>query len=416
MRLRKIVSVGLLALLALAVSIQAESEISRGAVGGLSQATADGLYGSLAGEAAWGGAQDFTLATLIAKAATADTHVVNRLFGDGRWAQLAAANTFTKAAIFNGDVTLGDAAGDTVTSNAGIFALALNSTLRGLGVTTIDGTTWDFFTDVDNVTVPNANATTEAMNQQTADARYAELSGHVITGAHVVTPGGTTLDDLDVLGDTGLGNAVGDRIDIKAGIMRSINPLTWDVDGALSVDASGFSVTLLGINYDFTGATRVLVPDAAGATEAINQQTGDARYVLEATVEVYFNASNNSNIGDFSTDSVSANGTGRFRFAIPADFDALVSLRAGVVPAVTNATADIDLTSDYGAIGESFSNHSESDLASTYNLTANELQEIDISGVFSVLAAGDRCGLAWIHNSIGGAVHLLWIQLRYTRP
>jgi hypothetical protein len=67
---------------------------------GISQTTADSLYGSLAGEDQWSGSQDFSLAELFAADATKAGHVVTRNFGDARYPQSAAANLFSNTNIF----------------------------------------------------------------------------------------------------------------------------------------------------------------------------------------------------------------------------------------------------------------------------------------------------------------------------
>ncbi len=122
-----------------------------------------------------------------------------------------------------------------------------------------------------------------------------------------------------------------------------------------------------------------------------------------------------ANKGDFQVLSVGSNGTGRFSFFVPTDFVTLVSLEVLFIAesGAAGAGKDIDLTSDYGADGESFNNHSESDAVTTYTLTADVHDTLDISGVFSVLAASDICGIAVKHNAIGGSVSYLGTRLVY---
>jgi hypothetical protein len=120
-----------------------------------------------------------------------------------------------------------------------------------------------------------------------------------------------------------------------------------------------------------------------------------------------------ANLGDFETLSQASNGSGRMTFSVPDDFVSLVSVAMVAIPAGTNAAANIDLTSDYGAVGEAFNNHSESDAAITFNLVTNTMTEMDVSSVFSSLAAGDKCGLFFNHQGIGITVHYLGVKLRY---
>jgi hypothetical protein len=135
-----------------------------------------------------------------------------------------------------------------------------------------------------------------------------------------------------------------------------------------------------------------------------------------ATVKEFFTPGTdyNANMGAFRERNFSGTTQFNFSFIVPDAFLALTSLRILGIPNVTNAAADIDLISDYGAEGEAFNNHSESELGNTYNLVANQLFSIDISPVYSVLAAGDRCGLTVDHNNLGGAVGYIGIHMLYT--
>jgi hypothetical protein len=136
-----------------------------------------------------------------------------------------------------------------------------------------------------------------------------------------------------------------------------------------------------------------------------------------ASRDVFFNADYGTNDGSYRTRQVGAAGAFRFNFHVPFDFVTLVSLDLVGFPeaGATGSGKDIDLTSEYGAIGELKNNHSESDTTTTYTIPANDtLFTIDLSTVFSVLAAGDFAGVLVDHNGIGGAVDYLGIRLRYT--
>ena len=76
---------------------------------------------------------------------------------------------------------------------------------------------------------------------------------------------------------------------------------------------------------------------------------------------------------------------------------------------------DIDLYSNYHAAGENYNNHSESDTTSTYDFTGmtDKGIEIDISGIFSNIQAGDLCGIQVDHKSIGGAIDYLDVYGEY---
>ncbi len=136
-----------------------------------------------------------------------------------------------------------------------------------------------------------------------------------------------------------------------------------------------------------------------------------------ATKTAFFDPQYSGNQGALRIRSVASNGAFDYTFLVPDDFNALVSLRAIFVnvSATPTATANLDLFSDYGADTETFNNHSESDTTSTFPIPAvNILGFVDISGVFSVLAAGDRCGIEIDHVGIGGSLGYLQIELQYT--
>jgi hypothetical protein len=124
-----------------------------------------------------------------------------------------------------------------------------------------------------------------------------------------------------------------------------------------------------------------------------------------------------SSIGDFPTHINSSNSAAFFTFQVPGDFAQLTSVQLVGIPSAAAAGPgrDIDLTSDYAQPGEAFNNHSESDLATIYDLTgtANTIFGIDATTVFSNLSAGDHCGLQVKHNSIGGAIEYIGIAINY---
>ncbi len=100
-------------------------------------------------------------------------------------------------------------------------------------------------------------------------------------------------------------------------------------------------------------------------------------------------------------------------FTIPDDFNAMVEAVVIVAPAATQAAANWDIYSTYNAIGEDDSGTLESDLASTYNVTNDELFEVDISGVLSALAKGDVVGIFFRQSTAGHNVDVLGVRFKY---
>lgn len=111
--------------------------------------------------------------------------------------------------------------------------------------------------------------------------------------------------------------------------------------------------------------------------------------------------------------SITADGAGNLEFAIPNDFNSLVSLVVLLIPANTIGAADIDLESDYAAVGQDAQAHSEANAVITYALVADQIAGIDVSSVFSAIAAGDVCGLELDFTSVTGGAVVLGTILEY---
>lgn len=105
---------------------------------------------------------------------------------------------------------------------------------------------------------------------------------------------------------------------------------------------------------------------------------------------------------------------GAIAFRVPYDFTSITSAEAIIIPDQTNATTNIDINSDYGAIGEAYNNHSESDTASTYNLTQNQIYALDVSGILTGIAAGDYVGIRITAGAGGDTHNFIGFRLRYT--
>jgi len=128
----------------------------------------------------------------------------------------------------------------------------------------------------------------------------------------------------------------------------------------------------------------------------------------------YTGTSFNANRGDFRVRTIATDAAFRFSFPVPADLVTLVSVGVMGIPELTNPAAQIDLLSDYGAVGEAFNTHSESDLGGTFAVVDDELFELDVTSVFSALAAGDRCGIRVDHMAIGGNIDYIGVRMAYT--
>ena len=193
----------------------------------------------------------------------------------------------------------------------------------------------------------------------------------------------------------------------KANLTATVNPSSSD-----DVNV-GYIVGSVWINTT-TDTSFINVDNTEGA--AVWKQTSGTQN--SGTQEVFYNADYDTDLSDFRVQTVGTSSAQRFTFFVPHDFISLTSAVLVMIPDANAAGSgkDIDLDSDYGKIGESRNNHSESDTTTIYDFTGknNQFTEIDISGILSLLAALDYVGIRVTHNTIGGALRYLGIRLRYT--
>ena len=136
---------------------------------------------------------------------------------------------------------------------------------------------------------------------------------------------------------------------------------------------------------------------------------------LAAGVKEFFSIATdyNTNYGDFRARSLGTGGSWRFVFSAPLDFGSLVSLELIGIPQGNGTGVGINLDSDYGAVGQAYNTHSESNTTGTYNITQDQLFSLNLATVFTNLAAGDFCGVLVDHQGIGTTINYLGIRMRY---
>jgi len=124
-------------------------------------------------------------------------------------------------------------------------------------------------------------------------------------------------------------------------------------------------------------------------------------------------------LGDFpgtSTDAI--NDVAHVAFKVPHDFTAITNAEFIVIPLFTQGTANWDIDSDYGAVGQAYNTHSESDVATTYNVTANQLFAVDLddatNGILDDLAADDYVGIKITLKDAGHDFHALGVRFKYS--
>lgn len=122
---------------------------------------------------------------------------------------------------------------------------------------------------------------------------------------------------------------------------------------------------------------------------------------------------------NFRVRAVGTSGNFSFNFKVPFDFVSLIEITAQmfVESGAVGTGKNIDLSSNYCAIGEVYSTHGQSDTVSTYNLgsVADGLAEISLASVFNSpgIGAGDICGVNITHSALGGSVNYVGLRLKY---
>ncbi len=101
-------------------------------------------------------------------------------------------------------------------------------------------------------------------------------------------------------------------------------------------------------------------------------------------------------------------------FHIPHDFSSITEAVLVVIPLSTQGSANWDINSSYGAIGEAYSTHQEGDSATAYNVVLSQLFEVDISGILSSITVGDHVAIRLLENNSAHDVLVLGVRFKYT--
>jgi hypothetical protein len=101
-------------------------------------------------------------------------------------------------------------------------------------------------------------------------------------------------------------------------------------------------------------------------------------------------------------------------FHVPHDFTSITEAYIVIIPKTSHATAPLDIYSMYASVGEAYNTHSESDEATTYNITDDQIFEIDISGILTSLSAGDYVGVAIVSVYAGDLADVLGVRFKYS--
>jgi hypothetical protein len=187
---------------------------------------------------------------------------------------------------------------------------------------------------------------------------------------------------------------------------------TWRQASLAALQALGSDDSLAVDDIGYTEDTNDFYYCTAVSGPSVSTWTGLA---ISGPVEAFYNTQQNSFIGDHAGALASSSGgVAYIEFAAPVDLGTVQLVDVIIIPTATDATADIDIDADFGTIGETYNNTSGSITAPTYNLTINQIFNIDISGAVATGAAGDFIGIKVTNNS-GNNILVLGARLRYLR-
>lgn len=302
----------------------------------------------------------------------------------------------------------GIAAGATNTPLTSTAPVDVTKAAAAVGVAT-DAARADHKHDV-STAAPGANLTATTTNAEgTATSLARSDHSHALTTA---SPGGT---GVQVGGTAAAGSA--------ASLARSDHAHTVTRGTPVAVgtaSAAGSSASFVGADHVHAHGSQPLgtgTDHAVATVGAAGFMSAADKVVLNglATRNKFFKFSGNAatDVGDYSSLSLGSNGSVNITFEFPDDFTTLQELCVVGIPVSTFVAKDIDLTSDYAALGELYNNHQGSDTTTTYSGTADTILEYDATALFGSASAGDYAGLMIKHNAIGATIRYLGLRMRY---
>jgi len=98
-------------------------------------------------------------------------------------------------------------------------------------------------------------------------------------------------------------------------------------------------------------------------------------------------------------------------FIAPVDFSSISEMVIVAIADTTDASHSLATRSDYGTEGEAH-NLNSSNATPTPSVTATQIFEIDVSGLFGSLAANDYCGVE-VTNNETAQIYVLGLRLKY---
>lgn len=143
---------------------------------------------------------------------------------------------------------------------------------------------------------------------------------------------------------------------------------------------------------------------------------------LPVQKEIFYAATDyQNNYFNYRVKTIGASSSFRFVFFVPHDYISMVSMKmvAIVSPGAAGANRDIDISVDYGGLGDLFDRDSHTDTTTLYNFTGktNKIEQvIDITTAIvpiNPILPGDFVAVFVDHKSIGGNLYYLGVRLVY---
>jgi len=119
-----------------------------------------------------------------------------------------------------------------------------------------------------------------------------------------------------------------------------------------------------------------------------------------------------SNVGNYKTLEIGTGITDYLTFEIPDDFLELFYIKISLITLSSISNAPLYFSSNYAKEGEDYDINAESDLTQRFDFVDKKIIEVDLTGIYSALEPGHKCGLR-ITNSAGITIHILSMKIEY---
>ena len=132
-----------------------------------------------------------------------------------------------------------------------------------------------------------------------------------------------------------------------------------------------------------------------------------------ATREIPYNGFlYNANKGNYKTCDILHTLSNYATFEIPDDFLELFYVKLSFIPNTSTLDVALYFDSHYAQPGEDYDKNAESDHAQRFDFTDKKIIEVDLTGIYSALEPGHKCGLK-IENVSGVTIHILSMKIEY---